>query len=340
LTLQLEGLVSTFEFSIPENLDVVTIQNDEGVFQSVVNPRLNETLDQFQLEVWYGDLTTEGYQKQRFIIIDTPNSFADEITQFRYKAYSREYENRFIRVVDWPGVLIKEYVNTTNFTNPNSFDKEHVIALPRTPKDNRLVRVELVKDFVQRLVDKTVTTGGRYDFASLQPNVETLKLYKYVADGNDVLLVEDEDYTIVTDDYTGLVSVEYIIGSKLSENDKIYIEYKYQDPLTLSLVRTDSTHLLGEFDFYYYIENAPGISKDSIKVKIPSIPPLFTPAGVDSYDIAPHPDSRIQIKAYYEPIIFSPGDEIFENITKDGLTIQQVMNSILLQGDEDNNDGK
>lgn len=96
----MEGLVSTFEFSIPENLDVVTIQNDEGVFQSVVNPRLNETLDQFQLEVWYGDLTTEGYQKQRFIIIDTPNSFADEITQFRYKAYSREYENRFIRVVD------------------------------------------------------------------------------------------------------------------------------------------------------------------------------------------------------------------------------------------------
>lgn len=105
-------------------------------------------------------------------------------------------------------------------------------------------------------------------------------------------------------------------------------------------MRTTSANLLGEFDFYYYTDNAPGVSKDSIKVKIPNIPPLFTPAGVDSYDIAPHPDSRIQIKAYYEPIIFSPGDETFENITKDALTIQQVMNSILLQGDEDNNNGK
>lgn len=350
LTLQLEGLVSTFEFSIPENLEVATIVDNNGtdqtVLQSIVNPRLNEALDQFQVEVWYGDLTTDGYQKQRFIIIDTPNSFVDDITQFRYKAYSKEYENRFIRILDWPGVLIKEYVQTFNFTNPNTFNTEQVVALPRTPKDNRLVRVEIVKDFVQRLVSKLASDGGRYDFASLQPDITTLKLYKYVEGGTDVLLVEDEDYTVLTDEYTGLNSIQYILGSKLSDNDPVYIEYKLQDPLTLSLVRATSPNSLGEFDFYYYEEQTvdpdtgSGIAADSIRLKIPNIPSLFSPAGVTTYDAEPHPDSRIQVKAYYEPITFSAGDETFENITKDALTIQQVMGSLLQYGDEDASAGK
>lgn len=104
LNLELEGLISTFEFTIPENIETAVVTEDGGVTQTelttVVNPRLNETLDQFQVEVWYGDLKTDNFQKQRFIIIDTPNSFADDITSFTYRAYSREYENRFIRLVD------------------------------------------------------------------------------------------------------------------------------------------------------------------------------------------------------------------------------------------------
>lgn len=108
LNLQLEGTVSTFEFEIVENIDRVTAltynsileRNESTGLNSEVNPRLNEALDQFQVEVWYGDLDTEDYQKQRFIIINTPNSFGDDITRFSYKAYSREYENKFIRVID------------------------------------------------------------------------------------------------------------------------------------------------------------------------------------------------------------------------------------------------
>lgn len=108
LNLQLEGTVSTFEFEIVENIDRVTAltynstleRNESTGLNSEVNPRLNEALDQFQVEVWYGDLDTEDYQKQRFIIINTPNSFGNDITRFSYKAYSREYENKFIRVID------------------------------------------------------------------------------------------------------------------------------------------------------------------------------------------------------------------------------------------------
>jgi hypothetical protein len=55
LNLELEGLISTFEFSIPENIETALVfqENIETrtEIQSVVNPRLNETLDQFQVEV-------------------------------------------------------------------------------------------------------------------------------------------------------------------------------------------------------------------------------------------------------------------------------------------------
>jgi hypothetical protein len=47
LNLELEGLVSSFSFTIPENIDIV----DQNKLNTIVNPRLNETLDQFQVEV-------------------------------------------------------------------------------------------------------------------------------------------------------------------------------------------------------------------------------------------------------------------------------------------------
>jgi hypothetical protein len=55
LNLELEGLISTFEFSIPENIEQAIITEDGGLtlteLSTIVNPRLNETLDQFQVEV-------------------------------------------------------------------------------------------------------------------------------------------------------------------------------------------------------------------------------------------------------------------------------------------------
>lgn len=338
--MELEGLISTFEFTIPENIEQAKIM--QGVSEAltelstVVNPRLNETLDQFQVEVWYGDLTTDNFQKQRFIIIDTPNAFIDDITNFTYRAYSREYENRFIRVVDWPGVLVEELVSKFIFKNPNDFNKERVISLNRTPKDSRLIRVEMIKDFVVRLSAKTARASDPYAFSFPAPKRETIKVFKFVDGGANILLTEGTSYEILTDEYTGLLSIKYLTGggSQLAENDPVYIEYRLEEPLTLSLIRSDNPSLLGEFDFFYNETN------NSIKVQIPEINRVFLPNTVEDYDTILPADSAIIFKAYYEPIFFSPGDEIFENVTKDGLTIKQVMDSILLYGDEDNNDGK
>lgn len=279
-------------------------------------------------------MTTDGFQKQRFIIIDTPNAFANDITNFSYRAYSKEYENRFIRILDWPGVLIKELVLSSVFKNPNDFNKERTITLNRTPKDQRLVRVELIKDFVTRLSGKIARANDPYAFSFPAPKRETIKVFKFVDGGTDVLLILNTDYRILVDEYTGLLSIEYIIGSNLAENDMVYIEYRLDAPLTLPLIRSESSQLLGEFDFYYDTSN------NSIKVQIPEIHKVFLPNTVEDYDSTLPADSSVIIKTYYEPVTFSAGDEIFENITKDGLTIQQVMDSILLYGDEDNNDGK
>lgn len=55
LNLELEGLISTFDFTIPENIEQALVTEDGELtstqLQTIVNPRLNETLDQFQVEV-------------------------------------------------------------------------------------------------------------------------------------------------------------------------------------------------------------------------------------------------------------------------------------------------
>lgn len=329
--MELEGLVSTFTFSIPENLDIV----DASQLTSIVNPRLNETLDQFQVEVWYGDLKTEAYQKQRFIIIDRPNSFSNDITQFNYKAYSREYETKFIRMIDWPGILVREYVDARNFSASSTLDTNVTFTLARTPKDERLVRAELVKDFVYRLVNKTVSEVP-YQF-STQPKLSTIKIYKKNG-GSWTLLIKDTDYKINTDAYTGVYSIEYILnaGSNVVLDDITYVEYKLDQPLTFGLVRNDTATLNSEYDFYY------NEATNQFKCFIPDIPQVFSKESVLSYDPVLPADSALTVKIYYESVqaINPNADPFFDNLTTDGLTIQQLLASILAYGDEDNNSAK
>ena len=328
--MQLEGFVSTFEFQLPENIDIVGTYG----LDSLVNPRINETLDQFQVEVWYGDLDTDAYQKERFIIIDTPNSFGGDIARFSYKAYSKIYETRFIKVIDWPGVLINEYVDTTTFTNPADFDTTQTITLDRTPTDARLLRAEIEKDFVYRLVNITATSNN-YTF-SLFPDPDSITLYKYIDGGaNDITLVAGTDYDIVVDKYTNITTIEYNFGTNLDSGDIIYMEYKLNEPVTLQLIRSDSATLTGEFDFYYNDSN------QTVKCYIPAIPKVFSKGTVELYDSTIPAGSSIKLKVYYEASNLQSGDTTFASLTKDSLTIEQVVNSLLATyGDEDNDDAK
>lgn len=220
-------------------------------------------------------------------------------------------------------------MDSTSFTNPADFDSEQTISLDRTPKDERLIRAEIEKDFVYRIVELTASASG-YTFATL-PSEDFLKIYKT---SNDSLLVKGTDYNIVKDSYTGLLSISFIFGLQIQSGDKVYIEYKLADPIVLQLIRSDSSTLTGEFDFYY------DISADTLKCFIPSIPKVFAKNSVLSYDSTIPAGSSIKVNIYYEATDLQSGDTTKENITKDSLTIDQVIDSLLRYGDEDNQDAK
>lgn len=239
-----------------------------------------------------------------------------------------------MRVLSWPGVLINEYVDAHEFTDPLDFDSEQTISLTRTAQDPRLIRVEIEKDFVYRLVNLTATNDN-YTFTS-QPNTDSIKLYKYV-DGaaNDVLLVEGTDYDIVVDKYTDIVTIDYIFGNSLDFNDIVYMEYKLASPITLQLIRSDTSTLTGEFDFYYNQSN------DTIKCYVPAIPKVFRKDSAQFYDSTIPADSSIKVNIYYEASDLQAGDTTFASLTKNSLTIDQVVDSLLSNyGDEDNDDAK
>jgi hypothetical protein len=359
--------MSTFEFDIVENIERAstinynsTLQRNEVIgLTSTVNPRLNDTLDQFQVEVWYGDLTTTEYQKQRFIIIDTPNSFGNDITKFHFKAYSREYENKFVRIIDWPGVLINEYIDIKNITQAADFDTEKALALAVPPKDSDLIRAEIVKDFVYRLPGLKATPEP-FTF-SVGAKQSTIKIYADI-DDTWTLLEEGEDYVIEVDSVTEDLIIYYQFDNTVpppsfyggtptppatnttlgvyssSEQISIYIDYKLENPLTQALTRIESAPRTSIFDFYY--NPSLGVN-GSIVCFIPRIPLVFSKETTTTYDPVIPADSRIQIKIYYETNSAIPDNLLNQYLTKDGLSIDQLMLSLFNNtGDEDNADAK
>jgi hypothetical protein len=340
LNLQLEGLNSTFSFTLPENIESGILFDPTTGYtgiQSVVNPRINESLDQFQVEVWYGDLDTDTFQKQRFIIIETPRQWNNDITRFSYTAYSKEYENAFVRIIDWPGVEITEFVDQNNRVKGSGSNEQFNLA--RTPKDQRLIRVEIVKDFIYRLVQLTASAEG-YQFGSLQPNIETIKVYKFVEQGNQrLLLTKGQHYEILADEFTDLKRISYTIGSNfggitLSNNDNIFIEYKLENPVKIDLIRSDTPSIIDEYNFFYDQAN------NRITCYVPPVPQVFQPLGVQFYENAPV-GSTVQVKIFYETLSsLNPSDPVNKIFTKDALRIEQVLTSILNYGDEDSTEGK
>jgi hypothetical protein len=239
-------------------------------------------------------------------------------------------------MVDWPGILIREFLDVKSLNAAAANDSENTFSLARTPKDNRLIRAELVKDFVYRLVEKTVSEVP-YQF-SIQPRLDTIKIYKQNENETWSLLTKDTDYIIDEDPYTGVYSIVYQTAgnANLNINDQVYVEYRLENPLTFGLIRSDIPSLTSEYDFYYNPDT------NQIKLFVPSIPKVFARSSVLSYDEVIPADSRVIVKVYYESTasINPSTDPFFDNLTTDSLTIQQVLNNILVYGDEDNSEGK
>lgn len=286
-------------------------------------------------------MATEGYQKQRFIIIDTPNSFGNDITKFHYKAYSREYENKFVRVLEWPGVLINEYKDQKTAA---SFEQEVTFALSQPPVDTDLIRAEIVKDFVYRL-PSLFATPNPLNF-SVGAKQSTIKIYGFIEEEWVQLSnTEARDYEIVLDSITEELIINFQFGgtSVLGDYDSgneipIYIDYKLETPLTLALTKIEGAPRTSVFDFYY--DSTAG-ANGSITCFVPRIPLLFSKNSVSFYEADVHPDSTIKVNIYYETNQNISEELLNTYTTKDGLQIGQVLSSLFNNsGDEDNTDAR
>lgn len=98
----------TLEFALPSKIF------DLGVLENQDNDLIDYTLDGYEVEVWLGDLQEAGsYDVYRFIIKGKPSSMSDDKPEFRYSALSSEYELQQIPIINWPGINVMAYKQTT-----------------------------------------------------------------------------------------------------------------------------------------------------------------------------------------------------------------------------------
>jgi hypothetical protein len=101
--------ISTIAFRIPE------------VINAQVNPRIDEVLDSYIIELWYGKVdgiyANGDFEKIRFRIYSTPLDFSDYQYLHSYSGYSLQSDLEFKQIVSWPGVQVKDFFRTITYNN-------------------------------------------------------------------------------------------------------------------------------------------------------------------------------------------------------------------------------
>ena len=105
VSIKLQDL-STINFDLPENIF--------GEF----NPRLNEVLDNYIVELWYGDLSNPTIQ--RFIITKLPLEYNNGIKKYCYEGNSLEHSLEFKQMFTWDGVQVKDFYRTIRYDYANN----------------------------------------------------------------------------------------------------------------------------------------------------------------------------------------------------------------------------
>jgi len=107
LALKLYGF-GLLDFELPEfyfNEDTTTLD---------YNDKINDALDGYELEVWFGNIPEAKYQIIKFLIKSRPVSFSDNKTKYSYSAITNEAELLGVPIINWPGIKVMEYEQTTS----------------------------------------------------------------------------------------------------------------------------------------------------------------------------------------------------------------------------------
>ena len=106
--------ISTVNFSLPR------------VINNTANTRIDEVLDGYVIELWYGDLSgtlNQDYYKYRFTIYTTPLSFTDDKFLHSYTGYSLEALTELKMLVSWPGIEISDFFRKVSYNNNGTTPK-------------------------------------------------------------------------------------------------------------------------------------------------------------------------------------------------------------------------
>ena len=137
--------ISTVNFSLPR------------VINNTANTRIDEVLDGYVIELWYGNLSgtlNQDYYKYRFTIYTTPLSFSDNKFLHSYTGYSLEALTELKMLVSWPGIEISDFFRKVSYNNSGA-----------TPKFLEAKNTSVGGNF-----EYTITTSGSgSDYITLTP---------------------------------------------------------------------------------------------------------------------------------------------------------------------------
>jgi hypothetical protein len=137
--------ISTVNFTMPR------------VINNTANTRIDEVLDGYVIELWYGDLSgtsNQDYYKYRFTIYTTPLDFSDNKFLHSYTGYSLEALTELKMLVSWPGIEISDFFRKVSYNNNGT-----------TPKFLEAKNTSVGGNF-----EYTITTSGSgSDYITLTP---------------------------------------------------------------------------------------------------------------------------------------------------------------------------
>ena len=159
--------ISTITFTIPETIN------------GVVNPRIDEVLDSYIVELRYGrDLITVNgeYSSIRFVIRNTPLDFSDNMRKYSYTGFSLESLLEFKNITSWAGVEVKDFFRTVTydnavtdkFTEPGSPTFEYTLSAASSPSTTQYITISPTTEtatpldiFIYEVREDTVTNAKK-----------------------------------------------------------------------------------------------------------------------------------------------------------------------------------
>jgi hypothetical protein len=299
--------ISTVSFRIPKTIN--------GEF----NPRINQVLDSYVVELWYGRVQKTGaidgvdYQKVRFRIYSTPLEFQEEKFLHSYAGYSIESDLEFKQIISWPGIKVQDFFRSITYGNNTQSTLSgsvRTITQQGTFSETGITPAYTIS---------TNTSGVRYI---------TIPTTTLTASDLDIFIYENRrDVATDAESESSLIPFENVNGveSNLFKPGYYILNKNLDNVLSVSIALPDN---LFDFDafttsqkvFTYSLYDNPISRRISIGINTDNIQPLS-----DMYI------NLAQDAAEGEPLVFGiPGGPNYtftsqEIYTKNGLSLYQIL---------------